>query len=403
MKSSTTTAPQKLPTTRTADVLVVGAGILGLWAARHALRAGRSVAVVDEGQAGAGASGGFLGALMPHMPDRWNVKKQFQFNCLASIEESIRELEADTGVDCGFRRCGRLVPFAHEAMRSHARARVAGARENWRGRYSMELVEPPVADTGWLDPQAAPFGATFDTLSARVNPRAYISALREFVAGRSRLVENVKVAELQPGEGRARLADGSHIAAGTIVIAAGWRAYDLLQPFLGPLNDGRSLGRGVRGQAVLVEFTHEDELPIVYHDGAYVVPQADNRVAIGSSSHDEWSGPPDAFDPTDMDFYNRALQLVPALRDAPVIGRWAGVRPRNTFEPGLRAAFGDELERLSATPEQGSSLAPPPASPADPYFGPVPGHENLFALIGGFKITFGVAHSASDALRCIHT
>lgn len=378
-------------------MLVIGAGILGLWAARHALRAGRSVIVVDEGQAGAGASGGFLGALMPHMPDRWNAKKQFQFNCLDSIEESIRELEADTGIDCGFRRCGRLMPLTHEGMRGHAQVRIAGARANWQGRYSMELVEPPIVDRGWLDPQSAPFGAVFDALSARVDPRAYGSALREFVAGAGALTEGARVTALEPAAGRAVLADGSSIAAATIVVAAGWRAYDLLRPFLEPLNDGRPAGRGVRGQAVLVEFAHDDNLPIVYHDGVYVVPHAGNRVAIGSSSHDKWDGAPDAFDPADMDFYHRALKLAPALRDAPVIGRWAGVRPRNTFEPAMRAALGGEMERLSISAEQGS-LPPPPTGPADPYFGPVPGHENLIALIGGFKITFGVAHRAMAAL-----
>jgi glycine oxidase len=51
---------------------------------------------------------------------------------------------------------------------------------------------------------------------------------------------------------------------------------------------------------------------------------------------------------------------VPLLRDAPVVERWAGIRPK---------AIG-----------------------RDPLVGPVPGHPNVISLTGGFKISFGMAH-----------
>ena len=72
-----------------------------------------------------------------------------------------------------------------------------------------------------------------------------------------------------------------------------------------------------------------------------------------------------------MGFYERAMVLAPHLRDAPIIERWAGMRPRNTLEG------------------RGS----------DPWFEKVPGFDNLIALMGGFKITFGIAHRAMDVAR----
>ena len=78
---------------------------------------------------GAGASGGLLGALMPHMPDRWNAKKQFQFDALVSLEAEIAALEAATGLSAGYSRSGRLMPLA-EAASAQDRARPLRRRRN---------------------------------------------------------------------------------------------------------------------------------------------------------------------------------------------------------------------------------------------------------------------------------
>jgi glycine oxidase len=71
----------------TPDLLIAGAGVAGLWLALKAVRAGLSVTLVERGNPGGGASGGFLGALMPHSPERWNGKKDFQFRALVDLED----------------------------------------------------------------------------------------------------------------------------------------------------------------------------------------------------------------------------------------------------------------------------------------------------------------------------
>jgi glycine/D-amino acid oxidase-like deaminating enzyme len=86
------------------DLLIAGAGVAGLWLAVKAARTGLSVTLVERGNPGDGASGGFLGALMPHSPERWNGKKDFQFRALVDLEDEIARLEAETGENCGYRR-----------------------------------------------------------------------------------------------------------------------------------------------------------------------------------------------------------------------------------------------------------------------------------------------------------
>jgi glycine/D-amino acid oxidase-like deaminating enzyme len=351
------------------DTLIIGGGILGLWAARHAIKRGENVQLIEKRTIGSGASGGFLGALMPHMPDNWNPKKQFQYDALSSLEEAISELENETGIDCEYRQCGRIMPLTHDKLFPQVERRLEGANSNWSGAYSMSVYTPQSANHSygdWLNPDIATHGMQSDTLSARVNPRAYVQALEAYLRSHASVFEGAAVVDIRPAGNSfvVSTSTGETVHANRVVVANGWEAYDLLQPFMGDMNSGKSIGRGVKGQAVLLDFEHDDDLPIVYHDGSYVVPHSGNRIAIGSTSQNDWSGGPDIFDPSDMSFYDKAMELVPSLKDAPIIDRWAGVRPRNTIDG------------------RGTS----------PWFAPVPDYENLIALIGGFKITLGIAH-----------
>ena len=351
------------------DTAIIGGGILGLWAARHAIKRGEKVVLLEKRKIGAGASGGFLGALMPHMPDNWNPKKQFQFEGLDTLEAVIAELEDETGTSCGFRRCGRIMPITNEKLLGQIDRRIKGAEENWQGRYEMTLRQNQHNDL--ISPDIAKFDIQEDTLSARINPRQYIVALDAYVRPRCDLLEGAEVSglTLRQAQGEVKLVNGDTIIAAKIIVANGYEAYPLLQPFMGEANKGKPIGRGVKGQAVLVEFAHNDELPIVYHDGSYVVPHEGNRVAIGSTSENDWQDET-LFDESNMGFYERAIDLVPTLKDAPIIDRWASVRPRNTLE----------------------------GRGTEPYFGAVERHKNLIALMGGFKITLGIAHKASNKI-----
>ena len=70
----------------TVDVTVRGAGIFGLSVAWACAQRGAKVQVIDPGGVAAGASGGIVGALAPHTPERWNDKKAFQFDSLLRAE-----------------------------------------------------------------------------------------------------------------------------------------------------------------------------------------------------------------------------------------------------------------------------------------------------------------------------
>jgi glycine/D-amino acid oxidase-like deaminating enzyme len=341
-----------------ADVLVVGAGIFGLACARACLARGLSVVVADRDNPGAAASGGLVGALSPHPPERWNRKKAFQRDALQTAEAWWQAVANEGSTDPGFRRCGRLIPLATPAARDLALARAEGALRHWpEARWT--LVAPDHLPD-WLDPAAAPFGAVWETLSARLHPRRAVAALAAAVTARGCTIRTGWQAEEVAGA--CVRFDRGTLTARTVVLAAGTGAFPLIAGLT-----GRALGQGVKGQAALLAADASDR-PMIYTDGLYVVPHGDGTVAVGSTSETAFADP-DATDARLDALIDRARRVSPALRAAPVLERWAGLRPR----------------------------APRP----DPMLGPLPGHPHVLAATGGFKTGFGLAPAVGAAIAAM--
>lgn len=348
------------------DLLIIGGGIMGLWAGVMAERAGLKTLLVERAAIGAGASGGVLGALMPHMPDRWNAKKQFQFDALISLEAEIATLEAATGLSAGYRRSGRLLPLAKPHLRTIAVRHEQDALVNWRAgdrQFHWHVLDQlPIDD--WLDIAFAENGVVFDTLAARIAPRSYLAMLSAYLR-RSRYVrieDGRDVVHIDAVTGRADFADGRAEAFGDCIVANGVDAFPFLDG-LGSTSDPS--GTGVKGQAALLKADIDPRLPVVFTDGLYVVPHEKGMVAVGSTSENTLDEPHSTDEQLDV-LLARAADLVPLIRNARVVERWAGVRPK---------AIG-----------------------RDPMIGRHPDHPRIHALTGGFKISFGIAHRLAAAV-----
>ncbi len=333
---------------KTADVIVAGAGIFGLSCAYACLRRGLSVRVFEARSVGAGASGGIVGALSPHVPDQWNPKKQFQLDALLSAEAHWAEVDATSGLSSGYRRSGRLMPILSQEALRLGKERSVNAERLWAGQ-----AEWSVQTTGddWLADQG--FGLIHDSLSARLMPR---DACRSLAGAITRLGGQIAcdtpVEEVTPGRVRA---SGETYSARAIILAAGVAGLEHLA-------SGR---RGVKGQAALLRAAGLSRQPTIFSDGIYIIPHEGDRVAVGSTSENAFDDP-DTTDALLDDLIAKARALCPALTDAPVIERWAGVRPK--------------------------------APRRDPMLGELPDMPGVFVANGAFKIGFGIAHKVGEAL-----
>ncbi|WP_341368128.1 FAD-binding oxidoreductase [Yoonia sp. BS5-3] len=308
----------------TADVTVMGAGIFGLSVAYACARRGACVRVIDPNGVAAGSSGGIVGALAPHVPENWNEKKAFQFDSLISATDFWRDIATLTNADVGYARTGRLQPLADDRAVQLARARAESAAALWQSHAMWEVI--PVPDTAWVPP--SPTGLVIrDTLSALIHPRLATHALAKAVSALGGEV----------------CADGPH--EGAVVWATGWPGVQEVG------------GTGVKGQAVLLDY-HAAGQPQLFADSLHIIPHRNGTVAIGSTSEREFDDPAKTDTALD-DVLVRAIKACPMLADAPVIERWAGVRPRSKSRA--------------------------------PILGLHPTRPGQFIANGGFKIGFGMA------------
>ncbi|WP_044025157.1 NAD(P)/FAD-dependent oxidoreductase [Roseobacter litoralis] len=324
------------------DVTIRGAGILGLSIAWVCLQRGASVRIVDPYGAGAGSSGGVVGALAPHVPENWNPKKAFQLDSLLMAEGFWSDVAEASGENPGYIRSGRLQPIADQHALTLAHRRCDTAKQLW-GAHAQWLVEPsmtsewsPPSPTGWL---------IKDNLSALIHPRLATNALAIALKNRGLSIET-------------EAAD-----KGQVVWATGVHGLEKLSE-----THHRMVGNGVKGQAAVFDYDAAGK-PQLFIDGLHIVPHANGTVAIGSTSEREYA----ASDTTDEqldELILKARTVFPTLGKAMVLERWAGVRPRSRSRA--------------------------------PMLGAWPGRDGHFIANGGFKIGFGmapkIAHVMADLL-----
>ncbi|WP_375229183.1 NAD(P)/FAD-dependent oxidoreductase [Roseobacter sp. S98] len=313
------------------DITVRGAGILGLSIAWICTERGATVQVIDPNGPAAGSSGGVVGALAPHVPENWNPKKAFQLDSLLAAATFWQRARDAGGVDPGYLRSGRLQPIADEHARQIAENRRNTARALWKD-HAVWAVEP-VPDDPWGP--ASPSGYVIrDTLSALIHPRQACMAL---------------VAALET-RGVGVMPTGAD--SGRIVWAAGVAGLEMLNE-----RHHRAVGNGVKGQAAVLQHDAAGR-PQLFADGVHIIPHLNGTVAIGSTSEREYEDPTSTDEQLDA-LVDKARRLVPALANAPVVERWAGVRPRARSRAPMLGSWPDR-----------------------------PGH---FIANGGFKIGFGMA------------
>ncbi len=325
------------------DLTVMGGGIFGLSCAWAATRRGARVRVIETTQIGAGSSGGLVGALAPHVPENWNDKKQFQLESLLMAADWWADVTASGGTDPGYLRSGRLQPIPDDRALQNARARIAESQTLWQGQAEWRVIPAtgaawePHSPTGWL---------IHDTLTARISPRQACAALAAAIRAQGGAVI----------EGTA-LPEAPHESP--VLWATGYPGLQDLSQTL-----GQPLGAGVKGQALLLQHDARD-LPQLFTDALHIVPHADGTTAIGSTSENTWADP-FATD-TQLDtLLDKVRTALPILKTAPVIDRWAGIRPR--------------------------------ARTRAPMLGEWPGRAGHFIANGGFKIGFGMAPKVAEVM-----
>jgi glycine oxidase len=310
------------------DVLVVGAGVIGLAIGWEASRRGLRTQVLDRAQPGSGTTGVAAGMLAPVSEAAFGERALLELNLAsgALYPSWIQELtEASGGIDPGYLRCGSLL-VAHDRDQAEALERERAFREEQGLRVRRLLPsaarerEPALAPGVRLALEAPDDHA--------IDPRALVGALSAAM-GRAggELRAGVEVRELLlDGDrvGGVRVAGNERILAGHVVVAAGCWSVDLD----GLPDEARPPIRPVKGQLLALRDPAGPGLlrSVVRSEEAYLVPRGDGRYVLGATVEER------GFDTTVtagavFELLREAIELVPGVTELEVEEALAGLRP----------------------------------------------------------------------------
>ena len=309
------------------DVLVVGAGVIGLAVAWRCAQRALTVTVVDPAP-GSGASWTAAGMLAPVTELHYEGTELLALNVESARRDPdfAAELTEATGIDVGYRRCGTVQAAWDAADLAELRAlrdfqASLGVASQVLTGSELREAEPALA--------AGLPGGLWAAEDHQVdNRRLHAALLAAAGAVGVELVED-RVAEVELAGGRvagAALAGGAHLAAGTVVICAGaWsRQIAGLPPQVAPHV------RPVKGQTVRLrgpaDLLRHVVRGAVKGSPVYLVPRADGEIVLGASSEEA------GFDQRPRagavyDLLRDAQSLVPELSEVEFVEVSTGLRP----------------------------------------------------------------------------
>lgn len=342
------------------EVVVAGAGVIGLSLAYELSGRGARVVLVERGQPGRAASWAGAGILTPAAAGAERPIDRLRALSARTVPVWSERLRAETGIDNEYARCGGL-ELALAPADLPALERTA---EDWR-RQGVAIEAVPAGRLGEVEPALAPTvaGAYLLPDEAQIRNPRHLAALAAACARRGvDLRPDTPAQGLATAGGRvtALATAAGPIAGDAFVVAAGaWTP-----PLLATVGVDVPV-RPVRGQIALLAAAAPPFSRVLWIGSRYLVPRRDGRVLIGSTEEEAGF----AADPTAggvRDLLDLAVRTAPGLAAAPFERAWAGLRPGSP--DGL------------------------------PFLGAVPGFANLFLAAGHFRAGFELSAGTAVAL-----
>ncbi|GIX48255.1 MAG: glycine oxidase ThiO [Candidatus Tectimicrobiota bacterium] len=335
----------------TADVVVVGAGVMGCGTAYWLSRAGYQVLVVEKEAIACGASG-MAAAMLEAAGHGARLDLDDPLAELARVGFALhRELASilpeESGVDIGYRENPVLHPAFTEDEVAALRPRA----------LELHLAEPEITwlegDDLWqLEPRL-----NRQALGAMVAPQAQVLAYRFVLAlaraaeRRGMVMRHGEVVGLERQGARVtgvRLRSGETIAAKYVVLAMG--------PWSGQVEAWTGLRvpvYPVRGQLLELRVPDPQLNASIVWQGMYLVHKADGITLAGTTEEHDSGFVAQPTAEGRQAILEAALHLAPSLEAAEIVGQVAGLRPCSQ-------------DRL-------------------PLIGAVPGWEELYLVSGHFR------------------
>ena len=302
----------------TQDITIIGGGIIGLLTAREFINAGATVCLIEKNSVGQESSWAGGGILLPLYPWRQHQAiTQLVIQSLSLYPELATQLLAETGLDPEWRRCGLLITQNPDIK----------AAINWCQENSINYA--PANSEHFENLNSQPENPLWlpDIAQAR-NPRLIKSLFQQLINKGLRCYQHCEVNNIQISNRQINsivTSSGQFNVNQLIITTGAWTSLwfeqffahrQIIQPKIKP----------VKGQMLLYE-AQPDTLPfIVLENDQYLIPRLDGKILAGSTVEQSEFNKTTTLTAKEK-LHHFAVDLLPSLKNYPLINHWAGLRP----------------------------------------------------------------------------
>lgn len=343
------------------DIVIVGAGLVGLCCAWRASQRGAAVTVIDD-RPDRAASRTAAGMLAPLGELQYGEQALLQLG-LAAVRrypDDVAELTEATGLDVGYRHCGAISVGLDSDDN-----RVLGDLFDYATARGLDMRRLRAGDCREYEPLLAPGvrGGIAMGTDHQVDPRKLLAALSLAAVRGGATVRSERVAAVRCDDDRVHgvgLATGELVAAPTVVIAAGcWSS-----SIDGVPDDARPPIRPVKGQLLRLKapkdapFLQHIVRGLVHGSSVYLVPRDDGEVILGATSEERGFDKRVTLDAI-YTLVRDARLLIPGITELELTEICTGLRPGSPDNAPVVGAQGpDGLLWATGHYRNGALLAP---------------------------------------------
>jgi glycine oxidase len=293
---------------KTWDVIIVGGGIIGLSLSVALRKRGATVLIVERGEPGHEASHAAGGMLVDCPLETQPVLQALASASARMYPEFVHELEVESGMKADLRDFGTIVFLSGE----HA--------ERDREFVSSHALRHPV---GEIEPALRQLDGPAIYLKERsVDPQALTAAAIKTAKNRG--------VDFSSGDAVEGVHQSNNRVAGVKTVKTSFSAQKVVNcagAWAGMIAPFALPTRPVKGQMLCLALPSRNLLRhVVRSPKVYLIPRSNGRLLVGATVEEA------GFDKrtvpsTIQRQHQTALELIPQLRDAKILGDWAGLRP----------------------------------------------------------------------------